>query len=212
VLICDDHELFAESLAIILAAWGYEGATFVTCPDDAAAVVPSPDVCLMDLRYGAKDRFDAIRNMVESHPTSRVIVLSGSSDLDDAARAQAAGAHGFIVKGEDIRQVVEVIERVLAGERVLATGASRVTRAQTRSPEQQLATFLTVREREVLEQLAQGRSTAAIAQEMGVSYATVRTHIQNMLAKLGVHSQLEAVAFAAAHGLIDDSRSAPVVA
>jgi DNA-binding NarL/FixJ family response regulator len=74
-------------------------------------------------------------------------------------------------------------------------------------PARRLALFLTTREREVLARLVRGESTAALAAEMGVTYSTARTHIQNLLTKLGVHSKLEAVAFAIAHALVQPAES-----
>jgi DNA-binding NarL/FixJ family response regulator len=101
-----------------------------------------------------------------------------------------------------------VIERVAAGETGIAPIPFEGLHARDglgSAPGAQLARFLTPREREVLERLARGESTAVMANEMGVAYSTARTHIQNTLTKLGVHSKLAAVTLAFQHGLVSGS-------
>jgi DNA-binding NarL/FixJ family response regulator len=134
-----------------------------------------------------------------------VVVLTGCSDPEALARAIDAGARGLAVKGDDIRRVIDTIERVHAGEIVLNVPSVQVTSGgcERRMDRNDLTRFLTTREREVLKRLVAGQNTAELARDMGVRYSTARTHIQNMLTKLGVHSKLEAVAFAVSNRVVE---------
>lgn len=205
LLICDDHVMFTDSLAVVLESHGYEVVAQVTRPELALAHVAHADVCLMDRTFPNGNGIDAIESVRTASPHTKVVMLSGSSDPVDIARAKAAGAAGYVVKDDDIEQVVAAIEGALSGQGVWgARHAHLRTRARQASvtPAQHMAGFLTAREREVLHRLVNGESTAAIGKAMGVTYSTVRTHIQNVLTKLGVHSKLEAVAFATSNGLL----------
>jgi two-component system nitrate/nitrite response regulator NarL len=142
-------------------------------------------------------------------PNTRVVVLTGSSDPGELTRAVDAGAQGVAIKGDDIYRVVDTLARVHEGEMVLKIAQRPKSSlyapdlAMERNP---LTRFLTAREREVLERLVRGESTADLARAMGVRYSTARTHIQNLLTKLGVHSKLEAVAFAVSNRVVDVHR------
>lgn len=203
VLICDDHRLFAEVFAFVLGADGHDVVGCVTSPDDAVRFVASADVeiCVMDLHFPTGSGLDGIARVMEASPATRVVALTGSSAcLHTAANA---GAHGVAVKNHDVRQVIRILERVHAGELVMeallwpgGSEASPVTAGK--GPAQ----FLTGREREVLERLVSGASTADLAEAMEVTISTARSHVQKVLTKLGVHSKLEAVALAVNQELV----------
>lgn len=212
VLICDDHRLFAQALAVVLRARGHEVVACVTTPDDAisAVVTGDVDVCLMDLHFPDlhlpdKSAVEAMAEIVARSPRTRVVVLTGSSDPAELSRAIHAGARGLAAKDDEIHRVMDTMERVFEGDVVLG---SPVLRAGVPFPPRPaidtnaLTRFLTRREREVLERLVAGQSTAEVARAMGVRYSTARTHIQNTLTKLGVHSKLEAVAFAISNRVV----------
>ena len=134
-------------------------------------------------------------------------MLTGSADSSVALPAIDAGARGFARKDDDLDRIFQTIKQVHAGE--IVTGPAGTRRPwpgahprRLTNQGQNLARFLTSREREVLERLVRGESTATLARAMEVSYHTARTHIQNVLAKLGVHSKLEAVAFAVNHSVV----------
>ena len=209
VVICDDHRLFGESLAIVLEARGHTVVACTAEPDEAVAAVKDHEVdaCLMDLNFPNASGFDGIRGVVESSPATRVIVLSAFVDEPSLKAAIDLGATWCAVKSGDLGELVDGVAAVcesevaMAGHNHLSPDANVVKLDRwNRDP---LARFLTAREREVLEGLARGESTSALARSLGVSSATVRTHVQSMLCKLGVHSRLEAVAFAVSRNLVE---------
>ena len=121
-------------------------------------------------------------------------MLSGRADPDAVTAALAAGAAGFVLKDQSIDGVLRALDRLAAGEGGGARGGGRARpRARLR--------FLTPREREALRRIAEGQSTREIAQSMQVAHSTARTHVQNVLTKLGVRSRLQAAALVARVGL-----------
>jgi two-component system, NarL family, nitrate/nitrite response regulator NarL len=225
VVICDDHRLFVDALAVVLAARGCEIVGKALHPDQAVEAVSSghADICVMDMSFPNSpdcDGLEGIRRIAAASPSTRVVLLTGSADSSVAGPAIEAGARGFARKDDDLDRIVQTIKQVHAGETVGANLTTRRSwaspngRRPNHTPAQNLARFLTSREREVLERLVRGESTATLARGMDVSYHTARTHIQNVLAKLGVHSKLEAVAFAVNHSVVsvtsEASESLPV--
>lgn len=209
VIVCDDHLVFAESLAVVFEARGHNVIGCVTHPEEAIklAATEGCDVCLLDLEYPDADGIEAIEPLRSAAPGTRVIVLSGFLDPDRIRTVRAAGASACAVKNCDLGELVDMAEDIVAG-RPSATVLGRPSApaplvVEDRWQRDPQARFLTDREREVLEGLARGDSTQSLAVELGVSVATVRTHIQSLLSKLGVHSRVEAVAFAASRDLLD---------
>ncbi|MBW8483991.1 response regulator transcription factor [Actinomadura parmotrematis] len=210
VLIVDDHALFAEALA---ARLGRE-PDLVPLPVAAdarralaLAATEGPDVVLLDLVLGAESGLDVLDRLRERHPRVRVVVLTASDDLDAMVQAVRRGAVGWLSKTEGaglVAQVVrsaarsggwlppavlgEVLRRLRAGEPEPNGGARRLAE-------------LTPREREVLQCMVDGLNRAEIAERLGLSANTVRTHTQNLLAKLGMHSALEAITLAMRAGM-----------
>lgn len=205
VLICDDHRLFAEAFAYVLTASGHDVIGCVASPDAAVDSVATNDVevCVMDLHFPTGSGVEGIARVLAASPTTRVVALTGSSQPGMLAAAIDAGAHGVAVKEHDIYQVIHTVERVHAGEMVIdAALLSAKDALLPRDNGNGVARSLTAREREVLAHLVGGASTAELAQAMTVTYSTARSHIQNVLTKLGVHSKLEAIALAVSHELV----------
>ena len=197
----------------MLRGHGYEVVGCVNSPAEAEALVAAGGVELvvMDLHFPAASGIDGVEAILAIAPETRVVVLTGTGDGDVLTRAVEAGARGVALKGDDIDRVVDTLRRVYEGEIVLKyphlpTWPKGPAAAMDRNA---LTRFLTAREREVLERLVRGESTEELARAMDVRYSTARTHIQNMLTKLGVHSKLEAVAFAVAQEVVDVGGRAP---
>ena len=205
LVLCDDHRLFAEPLAVALERRGHEVVVSATPADGIRAVATrQPDLCVIDLSFpdGDGDGMDALTELRSRFPECPVVVLSGSADEDDFSAALAAGAAAFLRKDQPVSAIFEALDRVLAGEEVAVPQARRggsrhAERARVRSVTRQL----TARERDVLRGLVQGRDTRTIARDLRVATSTVRTHLQSTLFKLGVHTRLQAVALVVRAGV-----------
>jgi DNA-binding NarL/FixJ family response regulator len=204
VLIVDDHELLAESLRLALSAEGYDVVVPGPTPGEiyAAAQRTPPDVVLLDLDLGDAGGDGSVLVEALSVGGARVVVLSGTPDRMRVAACLESGACGYVSKSEPLDVLLKAVRVAGSGGNVIpehqrldmlaALRRSRVERKR------ELAPFhdLTGREQFVLAQVIDGRSAADIASSAFVSEATVRTQIRAVLTKLGVRSQLAAVASA----------------
>lgn len=206
VLVVDDHQMFAESVARILGDEAdLEVVGVVGTAEDAriAAAAAQPDVVLLDFGLPDLDGATAARLLRDEHPSSQIVMLTGQIDDGVFAAALEAGCVGVVTKDKASSELLSAVRAAGAGELAIppATLARLlpILRRDGQSPKPQL----TAREHEVLELLAEGASTATIAQRLVVSPHTVRNHVQRILVKLEVHSKLEAVAVALRLGLVD---------
>jgi DNA-binding NarL/FixJ family response regulator len=216
VLVADDQDLFRGGFCLILDA--QPGITVVGEAADGAEAVRAavelrPDLVLMDVRMPRMDGVEATRRICAS-TTARVLVLT-LFDLDEYVYAALrAGASGFLLKDAHRDDLVSAVRVVAAGEALLAPSVTRrliaslartghaVPRLEARLGE------LTLRETQILAQVARGLSNAEIAAELVVSEHTVKTHVSNMLAKLGLRDRAQAVVFAYESGLAVPGASA----
>jgi two-component system nitrate/nitrite response regulator NarL len=206
LVVGDDHKVFLDALAMVLGQHGHTITVTRTVPETAAAVAHDrPDVCLIDRHFGGDDSLDAIEKMISASPGTKVLVLSADPDTEGILTALRAGASGYLHKTRGVTALTAAITRVLRGE-VVVDVPKAPSRRQPRAADdaQRLASFLTGRERQCLALLVEGLDTTAMARKLGVSRATVRTHVQSLLTKLGVHSRLEAASFAVRYRLLEE--------
>jgi two-component system nitrate/nitrite response regulator NarL len=206
LLICDDHVVFAEALAVVLTKVGHTVVALTDSPHEALAVLRTKlvELCLLDVSFPTGSIFEVLPDLRAAAPEVKIILLTALSQPAVAMTAIAAGVDGFAHKGQRIDDLVRLIDHVHHGEEVRAgamTGGV-IGRHAELSDTERLARYLTPREREVLSHLVLGESAPALARAIGVSPTTARSHIQNVLTKLGVHSQLEAVTAAVRDGLV----------
>ncbi|MFB7882910.1 response regulator [Microbacterium sp. NPDC056057] len=176
-----------------------EAADGAVAVRNAAAL--RPDVVLMDLRMPGTDGVTATREIVAAG-SAQVLVLTSFDEDELVEGALRAGAAGFLLKTTDAATLVEAVRRVAAGEGMLDPRVTRralalIPRSPQVTREAGELDLLTEREREVLEGMRAGRSNRQISDELGISLATVKTHVSNVLAKLGARSRSHAVAIAA---------------
>ena len=204
IVLGDDHVVFTESLVSVLAAAGF---TVLAVARSLAGTVDAvrdhrPDVCLLDRHFADGDAVVAIGDVMAASPDTRVLIVTADGDTDSVLHAVRVGATGYVHKTWGVRTLVEAVERVCAG--AVVSDAPRGTRR--RSPNaaaRQPTAHLTARERECLTLLVEGLNTTAMATRLGVSTTTIRSHVQAILTKLGVHSRLEAAALAVRCDLVD---------
>jgi two-component system, NarL family, response regulator DevR len=207
VLIVDDHDVLASSLAMMLDAEPDITAVGVaTTLEQARALIGSaqPDVLLLDHRMPDGDGVTAIPSLRELRPSIGIVVLTASSADHVLLAAIEAGASGFLSKTRSLDEVTAAVRAAAAGESVISPEmlARLLPRFGRSSPH--AVDELTEREREVLALVAEGLSNAAIAQRLIVSVHTVRNHIASLSGKLGAHSKLEALSIAVRRGLLPD--------
>lgn len=208
ILLCDDHLLFLEVMRPALEARGHT-VDLSTSLDEALATFHArrPDVAVLDVGFPSDSGIDGVRRILAADSDAKIVVLTGLTDPSVPHDAVGAGVAGIAYKGRPLDETVKTLEAVLHGESVLDGHAARPPNG--RAPEnghQWLAGFLTPREREVLTLLVHAEGTARIAADMGISERTARTHIQNVLTKLGVHSRVEACSFAVKHHIVEVPR------
>ncbi|GAB3445822.1 LuxR C-terminal-related transcriptional regulator [Phycicoccus ginsengisoli] len=173
-------------------------------PDDAVEAVAQhhPDVCLLDVNFPGGTSLAAIHQIRELSPTTKVVMLSAEADHAIVGRAIAEGASGYVGKEKPIVEIVEMLDRAVRGQ--LAVEPSLLQRAlrPQKSSDYPLwaLQFLTDREWQVMRCIMDGQTTEEMATSLGVQRSTARTHVQNLLTKLGVHSRLQAAALISAHG------------
>ncbi len=198
ILLCDDHVLLAEALESLLRAAGHE-VVVTRSPEEALRMLAEerPDVCVLDVGFPDGDGIEVLSHAAELSPTTKVLMLSAARDPELVRTAIDLGACGYICKDVGVVEVIRAVERVQDGEIILDPLVVRALTQRSRvKPDdiEWLIGFLTRREREVLRRIVIGQSTREMAQDMHVSKSTARTHVQNVLQKLGVHSRLQAVA------------------
>jgi two-component system nitrate/nitrite response regulator NarL len=207
LLICDHHVVFAESLAHLLACRGYEIVGITHHPDQLVDALRhrQVDVCLLDVIFGTESIVERLPALCTTFLSTHLVVLTAGVDARLLTAARAAGIHGVADKRQPVTEVLQVLDRVVAGESVIAAGTAApaaVTGRRHANDALRLASFLTAREREVLCGLVRGDDTGKLARSMGIASATARCHIQNVLNKLGAHTRLEAATSAVRHGLV----------
>jgi len=176
---------------------------------EARAAARQPvDVVLMDYRLPDGTGVEATRAIKARHPTARVVMLTAVADDETILESIQAGADGYLTKDRAVDEVVGAVRAAHAGETLLPRAvildiARRVAAARERTAERPPIEPLTPREFEVLRALAEGLSSREICDRLFIAPNTLRTHVQNIMAKLHVHSKLEAVAFALRHRLIE---------
>lgn len=214
VLLVDDHRLLLESLARVLAMEpDIRIVGTASTVAEAREVARDPlDVVLMDYRLPDGTGVDATRAIKARWPACRVVMLTAIDDDETLLESIQAGADGYLTKVQAIDDVVATVRAADAGATLLPRSvimsiARRVAEARDRQAERTPAEPLTPREREVLRALTDGLSTPEICERLHITPNTLRTHVQNIMGKLHVHSKLEAVAFALRHRLVEPPRA-----
>jgi DNA-binding NarL/FixJ family response regulator len=212
LLLVEDHASFRQTLALV-----FDGEPDFEVVAQAGTVAESrrvmedreADLAVVDLSLPDGEGVELIEDLREANPHFAALVLTASLDRAEHARAVEAGAAGVLHKSADVDEILDAARRLAAGETLLSpqelvellrlAGQSREEEREARMSIEQL----TRREREVLLALSEGLSNKQIAEQLHMSVDTERTHMMNILNKLGVHSRLQALLFAARHGLVE---------
>jgi DNA-binding NarL/FixJ family response regulator len=203
VLLVDDHPVVRQGLRTFLDLQG--DITVVGEAADgesgvAAAEQLCPDVILLDLRMPGSDGIDALHSLRDKGNPARVLVITSFTEPAAVLPAVRAGAAGYVYKDVDPPALAAAIRSVHAGHVLLHPDVARLLAASEDRP---AATALTAREREVLAEVANGRSNREIARTLSLSEKTVKTHVSAILSKLGVQDRTQAALRAVRTGLVE---------
>ncbi|MFN2263668.1 MAG: LuxR C-terminal-related transcriptional regulator [Anaerolineales bacterium] len=208
----EDHQILVDSLSLMLR---YEpDIEFLGSADSietgrSLIEETTPDVLLLDVGLPDGSGLDLIPDVKQISPDTNIVVLTSLKDETTLMRVVDSGISGFVSKDSQLSDLLITIRKAAEGEIVMPT--SLLVGLLMRMPRDKAAAYqddkgwerLTTREQEVLERLAAGKSGDEIAEELHIAPLTVRTHIRNLMAKMGVHSRLEAVTFGMKNGLIN---------
>jgi DNA-binding NarL/FixJ family response regulator len=215
VLVADDQRVVREGLATIVGALpGVEVVGLAADGAEATAMAGErrPDVVLMDLRMPGTDGIQATAAIRSQFPGTQVVVLTTYADDASIVDALSAGAAGYLTKDATRDDIRRALEAAVEGQGILdpavqarlleaARAGVRSEQSRPATPSAPLPDGLTEREAEVLALIAQGRSNGEIAQQLYVAEATVKTHVNRILAKTGARDRTQAAAYAHQHGL-----------
>ncbi|MCA1688578.1 MAG: response regulator transcription factor [Actinobacteria bacterium] len=212
LLLVEDHASFRQTLALVFDQQpDFEVVAQAGSLGEARRIMRGreADLGVIDLGLPDGEGVELIEEMREANPHFAALVLTASLDRAEHARAVEAGAAGVLHKSADVDEIIDTTRRLAAGETLVSAeelvemlrlaGQSREEEREARASIEQL----TRREMQVLRALAEGLTNKEIAERLHMSVDTERTHMMNILSKLGVHSRLQALLFAARHGLIE---------
>ncbi len=212
VVIADHHQSFADALKTVIDL--ERGVVVTGVVNDGRSAVEivgdtHPDIVIMDDEMPEMDGIAATREIAQRYPGSRVLVLS-AEDGDEIvmARAVEAGAYGYLSKSRPVSEIMRAVRAAHSGEQLIDPAVMKQALRMLRRRRAEDAAIktrvmrLTNRETQILQGMADGMSPEAIAEDLGISRHTFRTHVQNILTKLGVHSKLEALAQAIRYGKV----------
>ena len=205
VMVVDDHPLFLEGLAAFFEA-ADDLLLVGQCSDGRLALAlcaeVKPDVILMDLNLPGLDGASAIEAIHTQFPTVPIIALTGMLDEQRVRRALQAGATGFLLKTLTTDELSAAIRQAAAGKTVLASEAARILMRIATHPAEASAKTLTAREADVLTLMVAGATNVEIAEKLALGRETIKSHVHNILNKLGASGRVEAVAIAVRRGLV----------
>ncbi|MEU5877243.1 response regulator transcription factor [Spirillospora sp. NPDC047279] len=208
VLIADDHPVVRQGLRTFLGI--QEDIEVVGEAEDGVSAVSlaeslEPDIVLMDLKMPGADGLAALTELRARGVAARVLVLTSVTERGHVLPAVQAGAAGYLYKDVDPQALVQAIRAVHDGHVLFAPDAAEaMVRVDSAAGDDRGLAALTEREREVLVQIALGRSNREIGRALVVSEKTVKTHVSNLLMKLGVQDRTQAALYAVRHGLAGD--------
>jgi DNA-binding NarL/FixJ family response regulator len=202
ILIADDHEIVRHGLrAILEARQGWEVCGEATDGWQAVKLTAElkPDVVAMDIGMPNLNGLDAARQILRDNPRQKILFLTMYQSEQLARTIQQAGARGLLLKSEAGSELVNAIETVQRSGNFFSTRLSTELRGEQRSKSRET---LTPRERQVVQLLAEGKTTKEVACLLNLSVKTAETHRSNIMAKLGLHSISEVVLYAVRNNIV----------
>jgi DNA-binding NarL/FixJ family response regulator len=204
ILLADDHPMFTQSLRSILEREKFEVIGEAIDGHQAVKLAEKhkPDVAVLDLAMPGLNGLSAAREIEKTSPGTKTIILTSYPDEQYVVDALRAGATGYVLKTRAAADLVEAIREVARGSLYLSEGVSREALRTYLANEKESGDSLSGREREVLQLIAEGKSTKEIAAALSLSVKTIETHRTRLMAKLDIHETAGLVRYAIRKGFI----------
>jgi two-component system response regulator NreC len=204
VVLADDHVLVRQSLKSLLEREGFQVVGEASDGQEAIRRVESlrPDIAVMDISMPTLNGIDAARELSRSFPKTKSILLTQHDEDQYISEALEAGVKGYVLKSQVANDLVQAIKQVSRGQAYLSPGVSRAVMDAFRSKSKKPRDPLTARERQVLQLIAEGKSTKDIASLLGISVKTAESHRTRLMRKLDIHETASLVRYAVRRGIV----------
>jgi DNA-binding NarL/FixJ family response regulator len=204
VVLADDHALVRQGIKSVLEREGLQVVAEASDGQEAIrqAKALAPDVVVMDIGMPTLNGMDAARELGRCCPKTKSILLTQHDEDQYVSEALSAGVKGYVLKSQVASDLIQAIQQVLRGQVYLSPGISAAVMAAVQSKGQRPADPLTARERQVLQLIAEGKSTKDVASLLGVSVKTAESHRSRLMQKLDIHETASLVRYAVKRGLV----------
>ena len=205
LMVVDDQEVIQIGVAALVAASDITVVAKAATGSETLELVAAhrPDVVLLDVRLPGEDGLTTLGRIKQQFPDQVVVMFSAFDNPKYVAKAAALGAHGYLLKSCDRKTTIDAIERAAAGESLWTREQMRRVRGALVTPRlnADVEAALTAREAEVLRAVTNGQTNEQIAKTLGISYETVKEHVQHVLRKVGVETRTQAAVWAVRHNI-----------
>jgi two-component system response regulator NreC len=204
IVLADDHVLVRQGLKSLLEREHFQVMAEASDGQDAVRLIEShhPDIAILDISMPTLNGIDAARGLARTSPKTKTILLTQHEEEQYIHEALEAGVKGYVLKNQVANDLIHAIRQVCRGEFYLSPGISRAVMEAYRSKSERPADPLTVRERQVLQLIAEGKSTKDTASVLGISVKTAESHRMRLMQKLNIHETASLVRYAVRRGLI----------
>jgi len=204
IVLADDHVLVREGLKSLLEREHFQVIAEASDGQEAVKLIEMhhPEIAIMDISMPTLNGIDAARALTRSAPKTKVILLTQHEEEQYIHEALEAGVKGYVLKNQLANDLIQAIRQVGRGEFYLSPGISRAVMEAFRNKSERPADPLTARERQVLQLIAEGKSTKDTASVLGISVKTAESHRMRLMQKLDIHETASLVRYAVRRGLI----------
>ena len=204
VVLADDHTLVRQGLKSLLEREKFQVVAEASDGQEAVALAEGhhPDIAVIDISMPILNGIDAAREMGRSCPKTKTILLTQHDEDQYVSEALEAGVKGYVLKSQAANDLLQAIQQVSRGQVYLSPGVSRAVMEAYRSKSAKSGDPLTLRERQVLQLIAEGKSTKDIASLLGISVKTAESHRTRLMHKLDIHETASLVRYAVRHGIV----------
>jgi two-component system, NarL family, response regulator NreC len=204
VVLADDHVLVRQGLKSLLEREGFQVVAEASDGQEAVRYVQTlkPDIAVLDITMPVLNGLDAARQMSLSSPKAKTILLTQHDEEQYLSEALDAGVKGYVLKSQVASDLIQAIRQVSRGEVYLSPGVSSAVMEAYRSKSEKPRDPLTTRERQVLQLIAEGKSTKDVASVLGISVKTAESHRTRLMQKLDIHETASLVLYAVRRGIV----------